>query len=160
MSNKWTRPDAPPGPLYFNGKERDFVKQINDEIIERIINEQILYYAIDENFTNYHSVYGEAIEKNFLPPIKINALVAWEGLKTSVNKYSDSIQKIKVGFHKRRLVEDQDCFVRLGDFVCYGDSHYQIIKLSEDKQLFGQIDHKFEITADCIRAREGSFDAS
>ena len=45
-------------------------------------------------------------------------------------------------------------------FVLYGDILYEIVTLSEPKQLFGQIDHKLEISAKCIRAREGLFDAS
>ena len=46
------------------------------------------------------------------------------------------------------------------DFVVYGDVFYEIVTLGEPKQLFGQIDHRIEISAKCIRAREGLFDAS
>ncbi len=65
-----------------------------------------------------------------------------------------------VHFHKRRLTEDQDLFVREGDFVLYGDIYYEIVKLIEPRQLFGQIQHKFEISAKCVKAREGLFDAT
>ena len=63
-------------------------------------------------------------------------------------------------FHKRRLVEDQDLFVREGDFVLYGKLFYEIVTLAEPKQIFGQVEHKMEILAKCVRAREGTFDAS
>ena len=46
-------------------KERDLVKQVNDEIIERVVGQQILYFPIDIETTNYHPLYGEAIEKPF-----------------------------------------------------------------------------------------------
>ena len=62
--------------------------------------------------------------------------------------------------HKRRLEEDQDLYVREGDFVLYGDFFYEIVKLSEPKKLFGQVDHGFEISARCRRARKGLFDAT
>ena len=91
---EWEQPNNPPPPLFFNEKERNLVKQVNDEL------------------------------------------------------------------HKRRLTEDQDLFVREGDFVSYGDIYYEIVSLSEPKQLFGQIDHKMEITATCIKSREGLFDAA
>ena len=32
--NKWTQPVAPPPPMFVGEKERDLVKQINDEIID------------------------------------------------------------------------------------------------------------------------------
>ena len=48
-------------------------------------------------------------------------------------------------------------FVREGDFVQYGDVYYEIVQLNEPKQMFGQIDHRMEIEAKCIKAREGTF---
>ena len=36
--NKWNRPAAPPPPLFFGKKERDLVKQVNDELIEKVID--------------------------------------------------------------------------------------------------------------------------
>ena len=43
--NTWEQPDAPPPPLFLGKKERDLVKQVNDELIERVIGQQILYYS-------------------------------------------------------------------------------------------------------------------
>jgi len=157
--DKWSQPDSPPPPLFVNKKERDLVKQINDELNERVIGQQILYYAIDVVQTDYHPLYGEAIEKTFLPPVRVYALVDWEGLLTTTDKYGlDIITTITIKFHKRRLTEDQDIFVREGDFVLYGDFYYEIMTLNEPKQLFGQVDHRFEISAKCVRARKGLFD--
>ena len=160
--SKWKQPEAPPPPLFLGKKERDLVKQVNDELIERVIGQQVVYYPIDVDRTNFNDLYGEAIEKTFLPPVRVYALVEFEGIKT---KYSSNIGLDKdvslvVHFHKRRLTEDQDLFVREGDFVVYGDVFYEIVTLGEPKQLFGQIDHRIEISAKCIRAREGLFDAS
>ena len=158
--NKWKHPQLPPPPLFLDKKERDLVKQVNDELVERVIGQQILYYPISIENTDFHPVYGEAIQKNFLNPIRIHALVEWKGYETeSTNLGIDRKSKITVHFHKRRLVEDQNLFVREGDFVSYGDEYYEIVSLNEPKQIFGQVQHKMEITAECIKAREGLFDA-
>ncbi len=160
-NNKWSQPAAPPPPMFVGKKERDLVKQVNDELIERVIGQQVIYYPIDMGSTNFHSVYGEAINKSFLPPVRVYALIEFDGIST---KYSNKIgldkeMSITVHFHKRRLTEDQDLFVREGDFVLYGDTYYEIVTLAEPKQMFGQIDHRMEISAKCIRAREGLFNA-
>ena len=65
-SNKWSQPATPPPPLFTGKKERDLIKQVNDELIERVIGQQILYYALDVFNTKYHPIYGEAINKTFL----------------------------------------------------------------------------------------------
>jgi len=162
MSNEWSQPNQPPPPMFLGEKERNLVKQVNDELIERVIGQQVLYYPISMEHTQFHSVYGEAIKKTFLPPIRVYALVDWEGLNTSTDtSYGvDKVSEITVHFHKRRLTEDQDLFVREGDFVLYGSIYYEIVTLNEPKQLFGQIDHRIELTAKCKRARKGLFDAT
>jgi hypothetical protein len=159
--NKWDKPASPPPPMFFGKKERDLVKQVNDEIIERVVGQQVLYFPIDIETTNYHPLYGEAVEKTFLPPVRVHALVEFQGVETSFmdNVAVDKATKIKVNFHKRRLTEDQNLFVREGDFVRYGEVFYEIVKLIEPKLLFGQVEHRFEIQAECIRARDGVFNA-
>jgi hypothetical protein len=162
MSNEWNQPSAPPPPLFLGKKERDLVKQVNDELIERVIGQTVVYYPIDIERTNYHDLYGEALKKTFLPPVRVHALVEFDGINT---KYSSNIgldkeSSLTVHFHKRRLTEDQDLYVREGDFILYGSIYYEIVTLSEPKQLFGQVDHLLEISAKCVRAREGLFDAT
>ena len=162
MSNEWNQPSAPPPPLFLGKKERDLVKQVNDELIERVIGQTVAYYPIDIERTNYHDLYGEALVKTFLPPVRVHALVEFKGINTkySTNIGLDKESSVTVHFHKRRLTEDQDLYVREGDFILYGSIHYEIVTLSEPKQLFGQIDHLLEISAKCVRAREGLFDAT
>lgn len=158
--NKWSQPDSPPPPLFTGEKERNLVKQINDEVIERVIGQTVLYYPISLDKTNFHPLYGEAIKKTFSPPIRVYALIGWEGQETTTTNFGvDKRSRIKIYFHKRRLTEDQNLFVREGDFVLYGKFHYEILDLNEPKQLFGQVDYKYEIMANCVRARKGTFDA-
>ena len=136
--NKWTQPNNPPPPLFTGKKERDLVKQVNDELIERVIGQSIVYYPVDYETTKFHPIYGEAMEKNFLPPVRIQALIEWHGIESA---YTDKIgidkqSTITVHFHKRRLTEDQNLYVRIGDFVLYGDIYYEIVTLNEPQQLY------------------------
>jgi len=158
---KWTRPAQPPPPMFLGEKERNFVKQVNDEIIERVVGQQVLYFPIDIEHTEYHPLYGEALQKTFLHPVRVYALVEYQGIETTDmdNFALDKSTKIKINFHRRRLTEDQNLFVREGDFVRFGEIYYEIVKLIEPKLLFGQPESRFEIQAECIRAREGLFDA-
>ena len=160
--NEWKRPAAPPPPLFLGEKERNLVKQVNDELIEKVIGQQILYYPIDLETTDFHPIYGEAIEKTFLPPVRIYALVEFTDFSTEYmdNVGVDKTWEINIHFHKKRLEEDQNMYVREGDFVLYGDNYYEIVKLVVPKLLFGQVGQAFEIAARCRRARKGLFDAT
>lgn len=159
--NKYSQAANVPPPVFLNEKERQFVKSINMEIQERLLSQQILYYPIDKKSTNFHALYGEAINKTFLPPIQIFAMVEFNNEETESPSSIgiDKINTITINFHKRRLNEDKDLEVQVGDFVRYGDYYYEIVQLKTPRKLFGQVEHTFEVTALCIRTREGNFDS-
>jgi len=158
--NKWSREPAPPPPMFFGEKERNFVKQINEEITDRIIGQQIMYYPIDVQRSSFHLIYGECMNKTFLPPVRVYAHVEWEGNETTADEIGvDRQSKLTIHFHKRRLEDDQNLYVTVGDFIAYGDRFYEIVKLNMPRELFGQYHARFEISAKCVRAREGTFDA-
>ena len=96
MANEWDRPENPPPPLFLGKKERDLVKQVNDELIEKVIGQQILYYSIDMQTTNFHDLYGEAIEKNYLPPVRVYAMILW---KTEKTDYLDDFNLFKLNYY-------------------------------------------------------------
>ena len=159
MANKWTKPTAPPPPLFTGQPERDFVKQINDEVIERIVGQRVLYLPLSIEYSDYHQLYGEAIRKTFLPPVHVHALVEFEGNTTVTTGYGlDKQQSITIKFHKRRITEDQNLFIREGDYIMYGNAFYEIVTLTEDKELFGQPEYRFQIIAKCIQTRRGLID--
>jgi len=160
MSNEWDRLKNPPPPLFLGKPERDLVKQCNDELIERVIGQTIAYYAIDLERSNFHDLYGEAITKTFAPPVRIYALIDWEDDETTTGDGAiDRRQYITVHFHKRRLTDDQELFVREGDFVAYGENFFEIVKLSEPTEIFGRTEHHMEVSARCVKARDGTFNA-
>jgi len=166
-NNRWTQPTSPPPPLFVGKAERSFVKQINDEIIEKIIGEQVLYFPIDVERTNYHPLYGESMKKTFLPPIRVYSLIEYNGSDRVQERYGyDNLYNVTVHFHKRRLTEDQNLFVRLGDFLQYDDMYFEIVDVFEPRYIFGQ-DSSFtsdetsmEVTAVAKEARRGLFNAS
>jgi hypothetical protein len=156
--NKWEQPAAPPPPLFTGKKEKDLVKQVTDEVIERVIGTSILYYPISLSHSSFHPLYGEAIDKTYLPPVHVQVLAEWEGEETTTSGFGiDKKSSVTIHFHKRRLTEDQNLFVREGDFIQYGEQKYEIVSLGQPQQLFGQPDAKVEISAKCVRARDGTF---
>jgi len=156
--NKWNQPPAPPPPMFFGKKERDLVKQVNDELAERVIGQPIAYYPISIEESNFNDTYGEAIDKVSLPPVRVYAYVVVENEQTN-DRYGYEYQtKLTINFSEKRLTADQNLYVRVGDFVQYGDQFYEIVKTYNDtRYYFGQVEHKFQISAECVRARQGTF---
>lgn len=148
---------APP-PLFFNAQDRLFVAGVVNETTERIIGQVILYYPVAPELTNYHPLYMESFTKIVNNPIRVYALIQWSGFDTTTTSHGiDRKPSIVIHFHKRRLNEDQDVVVKEGDFVLYHETYYEITKLNEPQQIWGQQQHQMEIEAKCIKARRGAF---
>ena len=158
---KFSRPAAPPPPLFVGEKERNLVRQINTELIENVIGQVVAYYPISLEHTDFHPIYGEAIQKTFLPPVRVYARVETAPSDITNNAMGyDKRQRINIYFNRKRLTEDQDLYVRVGDFVYYDGDYYEIVNLTGAKRLFGQGGQKYEILAECIKARKGVFNGS
>jgi len=156
--DKWSQPAAPPPPMFFGKKERDLVKQVNDELAERVLGQTIAYYPVSLEATNFHNVYGEAPNKIMLPPVRVYAYVIVENEQSNEKYGYEYKTKLTVNFHRRRLVEDQDLFVRPGDFVQYGEQYYEIVRTyNNTRYYFGQVEHIFQVSAECIKSRRGNF---
>ena len=161
--SKWELPS--PGkmnPTMFVGdKEKNLQKQVADEIVERFINQVVIYYPIDIQKTQYHPIYGEALNKKFHSPIEVKCMVEWSGMETANEGYTvDRVSSILVHFHKRRINEDLEMVVRVGDYLAYGRNYYEITKLDEDRRVFGAHDLMSEVTATCIKTRRGLFEVN
>ena len=156
--DKWNQPAAPPPPMFLGKKERDLVKQVNDELSERVVGQPIAYYSISLEDTNFNTTYGEAINKISLPPIRVYAYVQVDNEQTNERYGYEYETSLVIYFSEKRITEDQDLYVRVGDFVQYGDQFYEIVRTYDDtRYYFGQVEHKFQIAAECIRSREGVF---
>jgi hypothetical protein len=159
--NKWTRPEVRPPRLFTGQKEKDLVKQVNDEILERVVGQSILYYPLDLATSQYHPLYGEAIVKNFLPPIHVYALVDYTSFITEMTDFGpDKKVEITVRFHQRRLSEDQNLYIREGDMILYDGIYFEIVSVDQKTVLYGDPNPSFDIIVKCNVARKGTFNAS
>lgn len=148
---------APPA-MFLNIPERNIQKHYTDEITEKIIGQEVMYYPIDIQSSNFHPLYGESINKIYLPPIRIFALIEHSESETTTTNYGiDRKTKIIIHFHKKRLTMDQELEVKEGDFVYWNREYHEIVKLDPSALLWGNQNERVEIAATCTKARKGTF---
>ena len=91
MAKKWTQPDAPPPPLFTGAKERDLVKQINDETT--LIYEQDVepLLELNKSLQNNQQYSGDGIKNEWwhiasIPPIIQHKWLKEEGIDVSQSR--------------------------------------------------------------------------
>lgn len=143
--------------LFIGDQEINYFNSIGKELIQEIVGQKIIYYAVSQEYTNDDDLYGEAMTKTTYAPVEINALVAYGEPEQSVTNFSiDTVYSLQVNFLLYELTE-RHIMPRVGDFVQYGSSFYEVQELTLPTLVYGQIDHKVNARAICRIARDGQF---
>jgi len=144
--------------LFITQKERKLISDVTKELVQTVVGERIIYFGISLEDTQVNHLYLEATKKVYLPPVKIYALVNWEGPRqTSTDFQLDRLHRIEVYFHNDEL-KDRNMQINTGDFLVYGNVVYEIKESGEEDLLFGQVNHKIMTKCICQTARKGAFD--
>ena len=80
------------------------------------------------------------MNKTFLPPVRVYCLTAYLDSERTQSVYGfDNVRMIQCSFNDRRIAQDQDLYLQVGDFVQYDETFFEIVDVSAPKKtLFGQ----------------------
>jgi len=144
--------------LFVGDRELDFFKLLTKELMQKVIAQKVIYYAVSEEHTNSHRLYDEAINKTVWRPVEINALVLYnEPLQTATQFSIDTIYSLEIYFYTREL-QERNVIPREGDFVKFGDIVYEIEKLSRASITYGQVENEVMLKANCRVSRKSQFE--
>ncbi len=123
--------------LYGGSRDISFIRHINKELINNIIEQQVGYYilALDKTPSN---LYGESLQKTYNDPVLVNCLIertppTW----TETDLGTDVTQDITVRFLRDILVDIQ-LVPKVGDIVLWEESYYEISSLIENQLVVGK----------------------
>jgi hypothetical protein len=142
--------------MFFGNQDMNFMQSINSELIRCTIGQNITYYAIDEKKTTLN-LYGESKKKFFRAPVKIYCRVEFLDPEQTITNFSlDENRKINIFFNKQMLTKI-NLKPTVGDFAVWGDTTYEIDKLTTLQPVHGIPFSMIEIKAECHRSRETQF---
>lgn len=121
------------------GSQRDFslFVNINRELLSDIIEQEILYYKISLEQTQVN-IYGEAQEKVYWTPVKLNCLIERGDQQTTSDDFGpDSIREVKFAFLKQDLA-DANTFPQVGDTILWQEDYYEVDNTTENQLTVGK----------------------
>lgn len=143
---------------FIGRKEVAFVNSINKELIQRVVGQEIFYYAILAEKTKKNSLYNEAVSKVWAPPVRCNALVTYENSQEQIGMLPpDSKYSLDIYFHKLEI-EERNVMPKMGDFVLFDNIMFEIHQVTESQLMWGMINNKVMTKCNCKPARKGQFD--
>jgi hypothetical protein len=118
------------------GSNRDFnlLVGINRELLKDIIEQEIGYYKLSLNDTQAN-IYGEALEKVFLNPVKLNCLIT---RGDHVDEFGPDLgREASFAFIREDLV-DANTVPEVGDIVLWQEDYYEVDTVRENQLFLGR----------------------
>ncbi len=128
------------------GTKRDFnlLTKINRELLSDIVEQEILYYKFSLEDTSAN-LYGEALEKVFLSPVKLNCLITRGDQVISVDDMGPDLNRESSFAFLRSDLEDVTVVPEVGDILNWQENFYEVDTVREN-QLFVGRDNSYNLT--------------
>lgn len=128
------------------GSRRDFalMTSINRELLSDIVEQEILYYKISLQDTQAN-IYGEALNKVYWSPVKLNCLITRGDQQTVTDDFGpDQVRDVQFAFLREDLV-DVNTVPEVGDIILWSESYYMVDNLTENQLFLGK-DENYNFT--------------
>lgn len=121
------------------GSNRDFnlLVNINRELVKDIVEQEILYYKLSLEDT-VANLYGEALEKSFSDPVKMNCLITRGDQVITDDEFGPDLgREASFAFIRQDLV-DINMVPEVGDIVMWHEDYYEVDTVRENQLFIGR----------------------
>lgn len=128
------------------GSNRDFnlLTRINRELLKDVIEQEVIYYKLDLAQTQAN-LYGEALEKTYFIPIKLNCLITRGDQVVTTDDFGpDLSREASFAFLRRDLVDVQ-VVPEVGDILLWHEDYYEVDTVRENQLFLGK-DNSYNLT--------------
>lgn len=128
------------------GSQRDFnlFVGINREILSDVVEQDILYYKISLESTQAN-IYGEAPDKIFWNPVKLNCLITRGDQVVTVDEFGpDLTRESSFAFLREDLVQS-NVVAEVGDIILWHENYYEVDNVTENQLFLGK-DNSYNLT--------------
>ena len=130
--------------LFGSNRDFDLLVNINRELIKDIVEQEILIYKLNIADTSTN-LYGEALEKTYLEPVKLNCLITRGDQVVDINEFGPDLGREASFALLRRDLEDIQLVPEVGDIVMWHEDYYEVDTVREN-QLFVGRDSSYNLT--------------
>ena len=121
------------------GSNRDFqlLVGINRELLKDVVEQEILLYKLSITDTDTN-IYGEALQKTFLEPVKLNCLITRGDQVIDVDEFGPDLgREASFALLKQDLVDIQ-LVPEVGDIVMWHEDYYEVETVRENELFYGR----------------------
>lgn len=137
------------------GSQRDYklFANINRELLSDVMEQEVLYYKISLSDT-FANIYGEATEKTYMAPVKLNCRIDTQQGTTEDSDFGSDYNKMVDYYFLRDQMVDANVVPEVGDIIMWHENYYEIDTVIENQFFVGR-DNNYQ-----LESRNDEFGAS
>ena len=130
--------------LFGSARDLNLLSKINRELLSDVVEQEILYYKISLEDTSAN-LYGEALEKIFLTPVKLNCLITRGDQVITVDEMGPDLNRESSFAFLRKDLEDSVVVPEVGDVLLWEENYYEVDTVRENELFLGR-DNSYNLT--------------
>ena len=130
--------------LFGSARDLNLLSKINRELLSDVVEQEILYYKISLEDTSAN-LYGEALEKIFLTPVKLNCLITRGDQVITVDEMGPDLNRESSFAFLRKDLEDSVVVPEVGDVLLWEENYYEVDTVRENQLFLGR-DNSYNLT--------------
>ena len=130
------------------GSQKDFnvlSTHISRELLSHIVEQEIGYYKLSLTDTQAN-LYGEATNKVYLDPVKLNCLITRGDQVIDIAEFGPDLGREASFAIIRRDLEDVSILPEVGDIVQWQNDFYEVDTVRENRLFLGR-DNNYNLTS-------------
>ena len=125
--------------LFGSRKDFDLLVNINRELLKDLVEQEILIYKLSASDTTTN-IYGEALEKSFLEPVKVNCLITRGDQIVDIDEFGPDLGREASFACLKQDLEDITLVPEVGDIVMWHEDYYEVDTVRENQYFYGRND--------------------
>ena len=123
--------------IFGSNKDFNLLVNINRELLQDVIEQEILLYKLNIVDTSTN-LYGEALEKTYLEPIKLNCLITRGDQVYDVNELGVDLGREASFAILKQDLRDINTVSEVGDIIMWQEDYYEVDAIKENQLFYGR----------------------
>jgi hypothetical protein len=136
-------------PRFLDSRDKAFIRGINNELINSVIDTPIILYKLDPK-RNEPNIYGEVIEKYWSQGYEIKCIIEKEtpSINMDVAGY-ERTWSVRLKFNRGYLM-DLNIFPEIGDAFRWNDHWFEIKSVNQYQNILTREDYSLSVIVEGI----------
>lgn len=123
--------------LFGSGRDASFVRSINKELINRVIDTEVEYYKLSMENTR-ENLYGEAPQKVYFNPVKIACIIQKDEKEGISDIGGYDFNRTAIFAFLRDTLKDLNIVAQEGDIVKWDTEYFELDKININQYWGGR----------------------